>query len=664
MKSEAKEASEALQRTFTKERGVNPESAYILDKDLEGIDLDGDGKISRKEARAAGLSTRRSARKAAANALKTLQPQMKDFQKLTGLEGEFYPEQTDDGGLKLYDESGNLQYTVITDEQGIQTGTKPDGKKAFERFSIDEENYTLYFDNEGRNQAEYIETQGVSGYKKRYVENNARVTEFTGANIKNDIVKETVYSKDGYMCTEHTNSAGDVVKYAKPNMPKIEDPKKEPEIPKAAPEPPKFNDVFRTHPKLTIDETGSTQKLTKDNTWQTDVKLPKNYDGNGLPGKIAIALPDQYGAEGPDGKAQKRYHTLTLIDADKNIYSDARGSRHFQMNVGEDGISLKQVSYNKGDVSELNKADSDKIKAHLDGDIKAVEKAALGKAQGKDGTSLGADKALSHENTTINIKSYEDAKDVIDCLKDRNLAWGAYTAIGTDNGSWTGDHGLIEYLLDTDFKDAQGNEYNLSFEKDLKPALQGLMARVPKEFQNDQDYIALNSYLTATDPASFKRNFDNRLISLAQKMKLQGTNFMPNQFLRGPAGNVMIIPDDDSSIWNTDAKFNLPTTGDSNKDFYFYRSDYIYDKCYDFQDIIGEGGLITNDATGNNRMGKINFDASKLKADERYYFQTKDGKEIFVSVEDGQAYITDANDNKILVNDILNGLVSMPYISE
>lgn len=431
------------------------------------------------------------------------------------------------------------------------------------------------------------------------------------------------------------------------------------EAPKA-----EFNDVFnKVGKKVNIDETGSTQRYTRNSNWETSVVIPKraNYDGNGVPKEIAIQLPSDYGQKNADGVAQKRYSTLKLIDEENNVYSDKAGLRTFQMNITDDGITLKQVAYNNGEISDLTAADSKKVKDFLDKNTKLVEEAAAEKGQGKAGHSIGSDKNLSHEQTKIEIKTKEDADKVLAQLSNRNTAWGTYTAIGSDNGQWTGNLGLIETLMDEKFPDANGQKHSLTFD-DLKPALKGLMERVPEKFNDDADYKTARALIdTAEKGGKLKsRDLDKALINLAKKMNIQGTNFMANEYLRSANGKVQITPDWSDSMWNTDAKFELPNESGSTKPYYFYRDDTLYDKCYDFQDIVGEGGLISNNSLGNNRLGEINFNADKLDSGERYYFQTSGGRELTVTVENGVGYVQNANGDKIKINDILNGRVPMP----
>lgn len=644
---------------------------YVYSSDIQKLKEefdDGDGKFSKKELKKMGLDIKRSDVKAVNHTLNEI--------AATELADDgSYPVKINENRTEVYSKDKQLKFALELEGDNKVNYFDKDGNKTRSVEQNGNNTTTTYFSS-GKPKT-IIEEQkdfGVTTTEIVYNDNGTsnRVITYSGekllgknGNITKEDITETpegiskVVTQNGQQKIYDYDAAKGWVE-AKP----VEtDPKKE-EIPKT-----EFKEVFeKSGKKATIDETGSTQRLTRNNTWTTDVVIPKraNYDGNGIPKEIAIALAGDYGQKGADGAAQKRYQSLKLIDAENNVYADKAGIRHFQMNISDDGITLKQVSYNNGQISQLGTKDSMKIKDFLDKNVKTAEDKAVEKAQKDTGrTSPGADDKLSHTKTKMGIKSYEDAKDVIGLLKDRNLAWGAYTSIGTDNGSLTGDLGLIEHLMDTSFIDKDGKSHKLTYD-DLKPAIQGLMSRVPENMKNDPDYRMAETLIRnaeAGKPLSAKP-LDISFIALAKKMQLQGTNFMPNQFLRGSAGNVMITPDYSNSMWESDAKFNLPTTDNAgkpvNKDFYFYRDDTLYDKCYDFQDIVGEGGLITNNSTGNNRKGEINFEAQKLDANETYYFQTKGGEKIEVKVQDGKAYVQDKNGKNILLNDILNGRVKMP----
>ena len=161
------------------------------------------------------------------------------------------------------------------------------------------------------------------------------------------------------------------------------------------------------------------------------------------------------------------------------------------------------------------------------------------------------------------------------------------------------------------------------------------------------------------------RDLDNALINLAKTHmagNVQGTNHANNSFLVGGTGanKVTIQPEKADSMWKTDAKFSI-----GGQDYYFYRDDFTYDKCYDFQDIIGHETanrkpLITNDVTGNNRQGEITFHADRLEEGKNFYFQAKGGAKVKVTVDAGVAYLTGADGKKVPVNDVLNGKVPMP----
>lgn len=652
---------------------------YVYSSDIQKLKEefdDGDGKFSKKELKKMGLDIKRSDVKAVNNTLNEI--------AATELADDgTYPVRVNDNRTEVYSKDKQLQYAMERDGDNKINYFDKDGNKTRSVEHNGTNTTTTYFNN-GKpktivdEQKDFGTTTTEIVYSDKDGTTNKVIT-YSGEKLlgKNgNITKEDITETPEGMSKVVTQNGEQKIYDYTPEKGWVEaKPVQKEHVLETEPQKeeihnPEFKDAFeKSGKKATIDETGSTQRLTRNNTWTTDVVIPKraNYDGNGVPKEIAIALGGDYGQKSADGVAQKRYQSLKLVDTENNVYADKAGIRHFQMNISDDGITLKQVSYNNGQISELNTQDSAKIKDFLDKNVKAVEDKAVEKGQKDTGsTSPGADEKLSHTKTKMGIKSYEDAKDVIGLLKDRNLAWGAYTSIGTDNGSLTGDLGLIEHLTDTSFADKDGKSHKLTY-TDLKPAIQGLMSRVPDNMKNDPDYKMAETLIKNADagkPLSAKP-LDISFIALAKKMKLQGTNFMPNQFLRGPAGNVMITPDDSYSMWETDAKFNLPTTDNAgkpvNKDFYFYRDDTLYDKCYDFQDIVGEGGLITNNSKGNNRKGEINFEAQKLDASETYYFQTKGGSKIEVKVNnDGKAYVEDKNGKMILLNDILNGRIKMP----
>ena len=411
--------------------------------------------------------------------------------------------------------------------------------------------------------------------------------------------------------------------------------------------------TFEKVKSVTIDSKGSKQKLWLQDVRNTGVVVlkKKGFAENGLPKEVAIELPGSYGQKSADGVQQKRYQHWVLKDAEKGIYSDRAGIRKFQASIDENGnVTFKQIEI-----------DDAKVKKFLN-----------------ENTKGAADKAkkagLNDNQNKMEIKDKAEADTLMGKLADRNQSWETYLQVGTDNGYITGSQGLLEKLVD------EGDTTGIKTYNDLKPAIDGLLARVPKTAVNTPEYKAVKEIVDklATNPDAeletgwFKtmfgvadpiRNLDNALMALGHKHvagKVQGTNHANNSFLVGGNGKVTIQPDDPETGFMTDAKFTI-----GGKNYYFYRDDMIYDKCYDFQDIIGHETanrkpLITNDVTGNNRHGEITFHADRLEKGKDFYFQTKGGAELKVSVENGVAYINGSNGTKVPVNDVLNGRAAMP----
>lgn len=402
--------------------------------------------------------------------------------------------------------------------------------------------------------------------------------------------------------------------------------------------------TFTNIKKVTVDSTGSKQKLWVQDVRETGVKVltKKGFAENGLPKEVAIELPGSYGQASADGVQQKRYQHWVLKDAEKGIYTDKAGIRKFQATIDEEGnVTFKQIEI-----------DDAKVKNFLNENARvAAEKA---KAVG-----------LNDEQTQFKELTNEEAKDVIGKLSDRNQAWETYLQVGTENGYLTGAYGLFEELTD------ESKTTGIKTYKDLEPALNGLLSRVPEDVVASPEYKAVTDVVAKmkADPEDvneYARELDKALINLAKTHLaggLQGANYANNSYLigTGSAGKVTITPDKADSMWKTDAKFNI-----GGQDYYFYKDGAVMDKCYDFQDIVGHETadrkpLITNDVTGNNRQGEITFHADRLEEGEEFYFQAKGGKELKVTVENGVAYINGSDGKtKVPVNDVLNGRVSMP----
>lgn len=431
-----------------------------------------------------------------------------------------------------------------------------------------------------------------------------------------------------------------------------------PEEEPIAPPAPKFSEVFAKNKKVNINEKGSRQRLTAKEEWTTNLSVPKSagYTEDGLPTKISIALPSDYGSVGPDGKKQVRYQTLKLVDPENMIYSDGAGVRKFKMEITEDGINLSLVD-----------TEDSKIKEFLDKNTEIVAEEAK-------------EKALNEEQNKLAIKSKEDSDSIMSRLADRNSSWETYLQAGSDNGHLTGAHGLLEKLVDE--SDITGiKTYN-----DLKPAIDGLLARIPEDLRTTPEYKKIEeaiSKLASKPNEDIKSAWYNQMFRVGNTpirdldlalenyakvhmaKRVQGTNHANNSFLVGGSGDhkVVIQPDRKDSMWKSDAKFTI-----GGKDYYLYQSRMLMDRTVDFQDVVehkddgtlNELSLIRNKATGNNRQGEIEFNAERAAA-EKFYFQTKGGKELPVVVEGGVAYVQSSDGStKVPVNDILNGRADMP----
>ncbi len=434
----------------------------------------------------------------------------------------------------------------------------------------------------------------------------------------------------------------------------------EPEVEPEKEEPPAltFAEVFAKNKTVNISEKGSRQRLTAKEEWTTNLSIPKSaeYTEDGLPTKLSIALPSDYGFVGADGKKQVRYQTLKLSDPTNMIYTDGAGVRKFKMEVTEDGIKLSLV----------DTADSD-IKSFLDKNTEIVAEDAQ-------------EKALTDNKDKLEIKSKEDSDKLMQRLADRNSAWETYLQAGSDNGYLTGTHGLLEKLVDE--SDTTGiKTYN-----DLKPAIDGLLARIPEDLRTTPEYKKIEealSKLASKPDADIKSAWYNQMFRIGNTPirdldlalenfakahlagRVQGSNQANNAFLVGGTGSnrVVIQPERQDSMWKSDAKFTI-----GGKDYYLYQTRTIMDRTVDFQDLVeyeDDGkldklSLIRNKSTGNNRQGEIEFNPERAAA-ENFYFQTKGGKKLPVVVEDGVAYVQSSDGStKVPVNDILNGRADMP----
>ncbi len=641
---------------FFKNKGLD-ENSYVYSSDIEKLKEefdDGDGKFSKRELRKMGLDIKRSE-------VKSVNRTLQAIEAAELADDGVYPVKADDNTTDFYSKDNIKKKSVSVN--GLNTVTTEFDETGEKELKIitDMKGFGRVTEDLSNPKVQTITYEG----EKLIAKNGGIIKEEIG--FVNDVLTKTTTDIDGnkklYHQQQGTNewieNVSEPVK--QPVQNNVEEPVKE---------VPNFKEVFeKSGKKVNIDETGSSQRLTKNNTWNTDVIIPKraNYDGKGVPEEIAIALPTDYGHKGSDGVAQKRYQTLKLVDPENNVYSDRAGVRHFQMNLTDDGINLKQVSYDNGKISDLTSKDSDKVKTFLDNNVKVVEKEVETDYQKEHKSKLVGSDMNRDAARLINLENKEAAETLVNRLADRNTSWETYLQTGTENGSLTGSNGLLEKLFDAGAIKSEDGKTSVSYKtyKNLKPAIDGLMASIPDstEIKNSPEYKKIKilteelSKTKGTMNHNKVRDLDTALMELAKKYMVnpQGTNYANNSYLRSANNKVLIQPDNSNSMWRTDAKFTM-----DGKDYYFYRNDAVYDKCYDFQDIVGLNKLITNDLTANNRKGELTFNADKLNTEESYYFQTRGGRKLSVTVENNIAFLTDKDGNKFPLNDILNGRIPMP----
>lgn len=637
---------------FFKNKGLD-ENSYVYSSDIEKLKEefdDGDGKFSKRELKKMGLDIKRSE-------VKSVNRTLQAIEAAELADDGTYPVKADDNTTDFYSKDNIKKKSVSVN--GLNT-------------------VTTEFDETGEKELKIItDMKGFGRITEDLTNPKLQSITYEGEKLiaKNcGIVKEEIGFVNDVLTKTTTDIEGNKKLYRQQqgSTQWIEDTPKpvEKQTENIVKETPNFKEVFeKSGKKVNIDETGSSQRLTKNNTWTTDVIVPKraNYDGKGVPKEIAIALPSDYGEKGADGVAQKRYQTLKLVDPENNVYLDRAGVRHFQMNLTDDGINLKQVSYNNGKISDLTSKDSDKVKTFLDNNVKIVEKEVENDYQKEHKSPFVRSDMNRDAARLIKLENKETAEALVNRLADRNTAWETYLQTGTENGSLTGSNGLLEKLFDAGSIKSEDGKTSVSYKtyKNMKPAIDGLMVSIPdnKEIKNSPEYKKIEALIQklsntkGTMNHNQVRDLDTALMELAKKNMVnpQGTNYANNSYLRSANNKVLIQPDNANSMWRTDAKFTM-----GGKDYYFYRNDAVYDKCYDFQDIVGLNKLITNDVTANNRKGELTFNADKLNTEESYYFQTRGGRKLSVTVEDNIAFLTDKDGNKFPLNDILNGRIPMP----
>ena len=432
--------------------------------------------------------------------------------------------------------------------------------------------------------------------------------------------------------------------------------------------------------QVTINESGSTQKLTKDEEWTTDVKISSEKLDNGLPARISIQLPDAYGADEPDGKKQVRYQTLHY-DAETGFYSDKNKVRQFQLLTTEDGIVLQQVDPKKA---------SEGVKTFLDKNVKAVQ----------EKTAETVQKENNSHKMDLQKKTPEQMTILKDLLSSRNSSWEVYTQAGSEVGYITGAHGLLEEIVD------ESQKTGVETYKDLSPMIEGLMSRAPEpgskevttrlNSEQQEQYTALYNdaknlidemaqnpeapLKTGGPSGGIVRDLDEILLPLGQLMAenqlIEGINFANNTYLIGGSGSniVTITPARDHGMWKTDAEFRF--AGDNSVYEMHSGGSGQSGRTIDFQDLVehkDDGkldklSLIRNDITGNNRHGEIKFDVKRAMnlTNLRFNDGTNSYPIKFESVDTGNgaeavAYVYSPDGkNKVPIEDLLNGRVKMP----
>lgn len=239
------------------------------------------------------------------------------------------------------------------------------------------------------------------------------------------------------------------------------------------------------------------------------------------------------------------------------------------MNLTDDGINLKQVSYDNGKISALTSKDSDKVKTFLDNNVKAVEKEVETGYQKEHKSKLVGSDMNRDTGRLIKLESKEAAEALVNRLADRNTSWETYLQTGTENGSLTGSNGLLEKLFDAGVIKSEDGKTSVSYKtyKNLKPAIDGLMASIPDntEIKNSPEYKKIKilteelSKTKGTMNHNKVRDLDTALMELAKKNMVnpQGTNYANNSYLRSANNKVLIQPDNSNSMWRTDAKFTM-----------------------------------------------------------------------------------------------------------
>lgn len=144
-------------------------------------------------------------------------------------------------------------------------------------------------------------------------------------------------------------------------------------------------DAFTTKgAKATIDEGTSKQRILAKQNWQGNIVVPKNAtfdETTGLPSKVYVQLPDNYGFTPAEGQAPSRqFMSLKCTDAAKGQYTDARGLRTFTVEVNNEGKITFKENIDEGHDERIARvvAQDGAIEAQLAAEHEALVKAVGG----------------------------------------------------------------------------------------------------------------------------------------------------------------------------------------------------------------------------------------------------------------------------------------------
>ena len=521
---------------------------------------------------------------------------------------------------------------VVHDKEGNITGIH-----LYESWSGKDDNPTTILTKQG----EYFVTNGEDPEYYTYNEKTNQLKNHTQA-IKDEAEakaqKEAAAATQNEILENLKKAAEEEIKPQEPKFGLGED------VQQPVTKGPDFKEVFAKNKTVNIDETGSNQRLTKNNQWNTNLVVPKKatFNEEGVPDRIAIELPSDYGSKNADGVAQKRYQVL-YYNAETGRYADRMGVREFEMNITDDGIKLKQIN-----------PDDKKVKTFLDNNTKVVAK--------------NAEKVLTDDGAKIDKKVIKDdasAQEILNNLANRNTAWQTYLTVGTDNGYLTGSNGLLEKLTDhSQFKTLE----------QIQPAIDGLMAAIPDndDIKASPEYKAVETALAELNASGTLKDgkitqLDNAFRELAKThmQSSQGVNYAHNSFIVGGYGKVVIQPNKSDSMWMTDAKI---TIGEQEYTFEYGG------RTVDFQDLVENLNdnkrenlaFISNDPLANNRHGEIKFNIEKAEVAKKDIRFKSDGNEYPVKVEADANGVKTAfvyspdGKTKVPVEDVLNGRKPMP----